>query len=150
MDPVNAGHGQRLQELADMVQKHSPNTEQMTAIGNPEDNMGLLSLVTSRFFLFTFVIPIAALIIFSRFFSPNDTNAPPPEESKTFVPANKLGKQNQKSPQMQPSEVVSLRIYPIKSCRGIVLNDSKLLRSGLELDRNWCGTGSYTTYFHIR
>lgn len=36
-----------------------------------------------------------------------------------------------------PTEIVSLRIYPIKSCRGIELPRAKLLRTGLDLDRHW-------------
>lgn len=35
------------------------------------------------------------------------------------------------------TEIVSLRIYPIKSCRGIEVSQSKLLRTGLDLDRQW-------------
>ncbi|KAI9694758.1 MAG: hypothetical protein M1822_000374 [Bathelium mastoideum] len=34
-------------------------------------------------------------------------------------------------------KITSLRIYPIKSCRGIQVSSRKLLKSGLELDRNW-------------
>jgi len=37
----------------------------------------------------------------------------------------------------EPSEIVSLRIYPIKSCRGMQFDKARLLRSGLHLDRNW-------------
>jgi hypothetical protein len=36
-----------------------------------------------------------------------------------------------------PTEVVSLRIYPIKSCRGIEVKSTRLRKSGLTLDRNW-------------
>ncbi|KAF7191089.1 hypothetical protein HII31_07604 [Pseudocercospora fuligena] len=36
-----------------------------------------------------------------------------------------------------PSEVISLRIYPIKSCRGIEIDSTRLKKSGLTLDRNW-------------
>lgn len=35
------------------------------------------------------------------------------------------------------SEITDLRIYPIKSCRGISLPSAKLTRQGLELDRRW-------------
>lgn len=35
------------------------------------------------------------------------------------------------------SEIIDLRIYPIKSCRGISLQSAKLTRQGLELDRRW-------------
>nr|POE56259.1 uncharacterized protein ycbx [Quercus suber] len=36
-----------------------------------------------------------------------------------------------------PTEITSLRIYPIKSCRGIEISKTRLRRSGLTLDRNW-------------
>jgi uncharacterized protein YcbX len=35
------------------------------------------------------------------------------------------------------TEIVSLRIYPIKSCRGIEVQDIKLHKTGLDLDRQW-------------
>lgn len=36
-----------------------------------------------------------------------------------------------------PTEIVSLRIYPIKSCRGIEIDETRLRKTGLLLDRNW-------------
>ncbi|EMC92150.1 hypothetical protein BAUCODRAFT_50055, partial [Baudoinia panamericana UAMH 10762] len=36
-----------------------------------------------------------------------------------------------------PTEVVSMRIYPVKSCRGIVVDNTRLRKTGLTLDRNW-------------
>lgn len=36
-----------------------------------------------------------------------------------------------------PTEVVSMRIYPIKSCRGIEVSSTRLRKTGLTLDRNW-------------
>lgn len=35
------------------------------------------------------------------------------------------------------SEVTDLRIYPIKSCRGISVKKSFLTKKGLDLDRRW-------------
>ncbi|KAF2840226.1 MOSC-domain-containing protein [Patellaria atrata CBS 101060] len=35
------------------------------------------------------------------------------------------------------TEIVQLRLYPIKSCRGIQVTSAKLLRTGLDLDRAW-------------
>lgn len=35
------------------------------------------------------------------------------------------------------TEIISLRIYPIKSCRGIELSSAHLLKTGLDLDRQW-------------
>ncbi|KAH7039807.1 uncharacterized protein B0I36DRAFT_357193 [Microdochium trichocladiopsis] len=34
-------------------------------------------------------------------------------------------------------DIVDLRIYPIKSCRGIQVQSAVLLKTGLDLDRNW-------------
>ncbi|KAF4550519.1 MOSC domain-containing protein 1 [Elsinoe fawcettii] len=43
-----------------------------------------------------------------------------------------------RDPNLPPaSEVISLRIYPIKSCRGIEVRETRLKMSGLDLDRNW-------------
>lgn len=36
-----------------------------------------------------------------------------------------------------PTEIVDLRIYPIKSCRGISVKQWKVLKTGLDLDRQW-------------
>lgn len=36
-----------------------------------------------------------------------------------------------------PTEIVSLRIYPIKSCRGFEIESTRLRKTGLLLDRNW-------------
>ncbi|KAJ1333127.1 hypothetical protein MN608_03117 [Microdochium nivale] len=39
---------------------------------------------------------------------------------------------------LPPSEeIVSLRIYPIKSCRGVEVQSARLLKTGLDLDRHW-------------
>lgn len=45
------------------------------------------------------------------------------------------------------SEVVSLRIYPIKSCRGIEITDTRLKKTGLDLDRNWMFIDAKTREF---
>ncbi|PYH78198.1 hypothetical protein BO82DRAFT_357454 [Aspergillus uvarum CBS 121591] len=37
----------------------------------------------------------------------------------------------------QSHEIVALRVYPIKSCRGLALPRTKLLQHGLDLDRRW-------------
>ncbi|KAF2224136.1 MOSC N-terminal beta barrel domain-containing protein [Elsinoe ampelina] len=49
------------------------------------------------------------------------------------------------------SEVISLRIYPIKSCRGIEVKETRLKMSGLDLDRNWMFVDAETmTFLTIR
>ncbi|KAI9691292.1 MAG: hypothetical protein M1820_009790 [Bogoriella megaspora] len=45
------------------------------------------------------------------------------------------------------SEIVQLRIYPIKSCRGIQVSSRQLLRTGLFLDRNWMFVDAETKKF---
>ncbi|GAB7349983.1 hypothetical protein MBLNU459_g0669t1 [Dothideomycetes sp. NU459] len=57
-----------------------------------------------------------------------------------------------KAPKRDPnlpaaSEVVSLRIYPIKSCRGIEVTESRLKKTGLDLDRNWMFVDAKTREF---
>jgi uncharacterized protein YcbX len=36
-----------------------------------------------------------------------------------------------------PTQIVSIRVYPIKSCRGIEVDETRLRKTGLLLDRNW-------------
>lgn len=36
-----------------------------------------------------------------------------------------------------PTNIVGLRIHPIKSCRGFTVQSAKLLKSGFDLDRQW-------------
>ncbi|KAK5046485.1 hypothetical protein LTR84_008288 [Exophiala bonariae] len=48
------------------------------------------------------------------------------------------------------SEITGLRIYPIKSCRGISLPSAKLTRQGLELDRRWMFVDAKNKFVTIR
>ncbi|KAL2854489.1 hypothetical protein BJY01DRAFT_205270 [Aspergillus pseudoustus] len=47
----------------------------------------------------------------------------------------------------KPSEIVSLRVYPIKSCRGFEITHSKLRMTGLDLDRRWMVVDAKTHEF---
>ncbi|KAL4997959.1 hypothetical protein BDV10DRAFT_168423 [Aspergillus recurvatus] len=47
----------------------------------------------------------------------------------------------------QPSEVISLRVYPIKSCRGFETTVAKQCTSGLDLDRRWMVVDEKTHVF---
>jgi uncharacterized protein YcbX len=50
-----------------------------------------------------------------------------------------------------PTEIVAMRIYPIKSCRGIEIDSTRLRKTGLTLDRNWMFiTLSDRTFLTIR
>ncbi|KAJ9667720.1 hypothetical protein H2201_002255 [Coniosporium apollinis] len=46
-----------------------------------------------------------------------------------------------------PTEILSLRIYPIKSCRGFSVPSALLLKTGLDLDRNWMFIDASTRKF---
>lgn len=46
-----------------------------------------------------------------------------------------------------PTEITSLRIYPIKSCRGIEVDSTRLKKAGLTLDRNWMFIDTSTKKF---
>lgn len=47
----------------------------------------------------------------------------------------------------ETSEIVSLRVYPVKSCRGIRLPKTTLGSQGLELDRRWMFVDANTNEF---
>lgn len=61
-------------------------------------------------------------------------------------PAKK--KKEEQDPNLpKPSEVVSLRVYPIKSCRGIEIKACRLRKTGLDLDRHWMFVDAETKEF---
>lgn len=55
------------------------------------------------------------------------------------------------SPPLPPlpasDEIVALRVYPIKSCRGFEVKSTQLLRTGLDLDRSWMFIAAETREF---
>lgn len=55
------------------------------------------------------------------------------KKAKEALPVAKPGS----PPIPPPTEIVSMRIYPIKSCRGIEVTNTRLRKTGLTLDRNW-------------
>lgn len=46
-----------------------------------------------------------------------------------------------------PSKIISLRVYPIKSCRGFEVTHTTLTKRGLELDRQWMFVDASTRKF---
>lgn len=64
------------------------------------------------------ILPIVLIFIFSRKMSSRSAS-----KSSLPLPAT--------------DEIVRLRVYPVKSCRGFDVQSTKLLRTGLDLDRNW-------------
>ncbi|GKT48732.1 mitochondrial amidoxime-reducing component 1 [Colletotrichum spaethianum] len=55
------------------------------------------------------------------------------------------------SPPLPPlpasDEIVALRVYPVKSCRGFEVKSTQLLRTGLDLDRSWMFIAAETREF---
>lgn len=99
------------------------------------DSLTIFGIPLWTFFL-TVLVLVAATIIIMIIVANVDTNENTSAESK---------KRNPNLP--PPTEVVSLRIYPIKSCRGIEIKSCKLKKTGLDLDRNWMFVDAETKEF---
>ncbi|KAK5133741.1 hypothetical protein LTR08_007391 [Meristemomyces frigidus] len=86
--------------------------------------------------LLTVLVGFIGMAIFA-----NVTDLPPPagpRKENWAVGAGSAAQQKEGAPPIPPpTEVVSLRIYPIKSCRGFEITMSRLRKTGLTLDRNW-------------
>jgi hypothetical protein len=48
------------------------------------------------------------------------------------------------------TKITQILVYPIKSCRGINVKKTKLLRAGLDLDRNWMFVDANMKFLTIR
>jgi uncharacterized protein YcbX len=73
------------------------------------------------FYVSAFMILVLPLIVFAFEYFLGDGKRP--SSSNLKVPA--------------PIKIIEMRIYPIKSCRGFTVTKAKLLKTGLDLDRNW-------------
>ncbi|KAH6994363.1 hypothetical protein EDB82DRAFT_501543 [Fusarium venenatum] len=76
------------------------------------------SMAQTLFVASSLILPIVLIFILSRVIGNRSAS-----KSSLPLPAN--------------DEIVRLRVYPIKSCRGFDVKSTKLLRTGLDLDRNW-------------
>lgn len=89
----------------------------------------------SGIFMFTVLMGLVAIIIYAQVTNPGE-----PEEHLSNA-ALGIGSEKVEKPGSPPipppTEIVSLRIYPIKSCRGIEIGETRLRKTGLLLDRNW-------------
>lgn len=89
----------------------------------------------SGIFMATVFAGLIAIIIYAQM-----TNGPEPEEhlSNAALGIGSKAVHKPGSPPIPPpTEIVSLRIYPIKSCRGLEVDETRLRKTGLLLDRNW-------------
>ncbi|KAL3478084.1 hypothetical protein BJX99DRAFT_114443 [Aspergillus californicus] len=95
----------------------------------------MISLLTALL-LFVFLISIPWLLPYLRVkpskSASNDPNLP------NLIP---------KPSSQKPSTITSLRVYPIKSCRGFEIFSTKLLTTGLDLDRRWMLVDATTHVF---
>jgi uncharacterized protein YcbX len=83
-------------------------------------------------YLFAFLMFLLPLIIFG--IEALTGKVRPPTASSTI-------------PKPPPTKIQEIRIYPIKSCRGFKVDKAKLLKTGLDLDRNWMFAEASTLKF---
>jgi len=89
----------------------------------------------SGIFMFTVLMGVVAIVIYAQL-----TPGAEPAEYLTNA-ALGIGSEAVNKPGAPPipppTEIVSMRVYPIKSCRGIEVDETRLRKTGLLLDRNW-------------
>lgn len=87
-----------------------------------------------------FVLLLPLSLILANLKSKDSTQDIPSSHTRIGVPPSETALKDQWQPihtaqPNQPPRLHSLFIYPVKSCRGIELNQSKILPTGLESDR---------------
>lgn len=85
---------------------------------------------TSLILVTTAVVGFLVMIVMANLFG-SESNPAKPREQGGVV------KRPGDPEHPPPTEVVSLRVYPIKSCRGFEVSSTRLRKAGLTLDRNW-------------
>jgi uncharacterized protein YcbX len=89
----------------------------------------------SGIFMFTVLMGVVSIVIYAQL-----TPASEPAEQHTNA-ALGIGSEAVSKPGSPPlpppTQIVSMRVYPIKSCRGIEVDETRLRKTGLLLDRNW-------------
>ncbi|OQO07162.1 hypothetical protein B0A48_07730 [Cryoendolithus antarcticus] len=78
---------------------------------------------------------IATVVIYAQFF--DNRKIADRVVNAAIGDASKVVHRPGDPPIPPPTEIVSLRIYPIKSCRGFEVDATRLRKTGLLLDRNW-------------
>nr|OQO16825.1 hypothetical protein B0A51_15842 [Rachicladosporium sp. CCFEE 5018] len=81
------------------------------------------------------VTGIATVVIYAQFF--DNRKIADRVVNAAIGDASKVVHRPGDPPIPPPTEIVSLRIYPIKSCRGFEVDATRLRKTGLLLDRNW-------------
>lgn len=83
--------------------------------------------LSSRSLTPTIILPVALLLMSVALM------AAPPQYRRWQSALLRLGSRKK----FESSEIVALRVYPIKSCRGISIKKATLQMHGLDLDRQW-------------
>jgi len=97
-------------------------------------------LNVSAVLLATVVIGFVSMMILAQIVP--EGKAPGVSNINSALGSSSAAKQNKDAPPIPPpTEVVGMRIYPIKSCRGFEVGFTTLRKSGLLLDRNWMFIG---------
>ncbi|KAI7467011.1 MOSC-domain-containing protein [Hortaea werneckii] len=87
-------------------------------------------------FMFSVVIGFILIVIVANLLP--ESEAPGVQDGNTATgDPNGVVRREGDPPIPPPTEIVSLRVYPIKSCRGFEIDGTRLRPSGLTLDRNW-------------
>lgn len=89
----------------------------------------------SGIFMFTVLMGVVSIIIYAQL---TPSNEPAEQHTNAALGAGSEAVSKPGSPPLPPpTQIVSMRVYPIKSCRGIEVDETRLRKTGLLLDRNW-------------
>jgi uncharacterized protein YcbX len=89
----------------------------------------------SGIFMFTVLVGVVSIVIYAQL---TPSNAPAEQHTNAAIGIGSEAVSKPGSPPLPPpTQIVSMRVYPIKSCRGIEVDETRLRKTGLLLDRNW-------------
>jgi uncharacterized protein YcbX len=89
----------------------------------------------SGIFMFTVLMGVVSIVIYAQL---TPSNAPVEQHMNAAIGTGSEAVSKPGSPPLPPpTQIVSMRVYPIKSCRGIEVDETRLRKTGLLLDRNW-------------
>lgn len=98
-------------------------------------NIEALEWGNSGYLLAACVIGLITVIFYANYIGSDVTNR---DGSYGIGSSSDAAKPDPNRPPIPPpTEIVSLRVYPIKSCRGFEVDSTRLRKAGLTLDRNW-------------
>lgn len=107
-----------------------------TAARNFDFSIDAVTSHLSLMLFFSAVSGIALFVIVGRL--AHDPDRPGTKAFNHALGSGSAPEQKEGAPPIPPpTEVVSLMVYPIKSCRGIEIESTRLRKMGLTLDRNW-------------